>query len=139
MEGVEPTHPYGYQILSLARLPIPPHRLPVNQYVMTPATHFATVPPRETRSSSTQYWRKFKFTLIQIHQGSRQSQAGRANNALRKGAARGVLRAPKPVEAVGEVQQPFLVSIVPVRCAAGWGVAPRELYSTRASSLSGPG
>ena len=27
-EGVEPTHPYGYQILSLARLPIPPHRLP---------------------------------------------------------------------------------------------------------------
>ena len=29
-EGVEPTHPYGYQILSLARLPIPPHRLPIN-------------------------------------------------------------------------------------------------------------
>ena len=28
MEGVEPTHPYGYQILSLARLPIPPHRRP---------------------------------------------------------------------------------------------------------------
>ncbi len=28
MEGVEPTHPFGYQILSLARLPIPPHRLP---------------------------------------------------------------------------------------------------------------
>ena len=27
-EGVEPTHPYGYQILSLARLPIPPHRQP---------------------------------------------------------------------------------------------------------------
>jgi hypothetical protein len=25
-EGVEPTHPYGYQILSLARLPIPPRR-----------------------------------------------------------------------------------------------------------------
>ena len=23
-EGVEPTHPFGYQILSLARLPIPP-------------------------------------------------------------------------------------------------------------------
>ena len=31
MEGVEPTQPYGYQILSLARLPIPPHRLPDNQ------------------------------------------------------------------------------------------------------------
>ena len=28
MEGVEPTQPYGYQILSLARLPIPPHRPP---------------------------------------------------------------------------------------------------------------
>ncbi len=28
MEGVEPTHSYEYQILSLARLPIPPHRLP---------------------------------------------------------------------------------------------------------------
>src|ERR1035438_1445360 len=27
-EGVEPTHPHGYQILSLARLPIPPHRPP---------------------------------------------------------------------------------------------------------------
>jgi hypothetical protein len=26
-EGLEPTHPCGYQILSLARLPIPPHRL----------------------------------------------------------------------------------------------------------------
>ncbi len=25
-EGVEPTHPHGYQILSLARLPIPPRR-----------------------------------------------------------------------------------------------------------------
>ena len=31
MEGVEPTHPYGYQILSLARLPIPPHRHIYNQ------------------------------------------------------------------------------------------------------------
>jgi len=28
-EGVEPTHPHGYQILSLARLPIPPHRPPI--------------------------------------------------------------------------------------------------------------
>jgi hypothetical protein len=28
-EGVEPTHPFGYQILSLARLPIPPHRPPL--------------------------------------------------------------------------------------------------------------
>jgi hypothetical protein len=27
-EGVEPTHSYEYQILSLARLPIPPRRLP---------------------------------------------------------------------------------------------------------------
>ena len=27
MEGVEPTHSHEYQILSLARLPIPPHRL----------------------------------------------------------------------------------------------------------------
>ena len=27
MEGVEPTHSFEYQILSLARLPIPPHRL----------------------------------------------------------------------------------------------------------------
>src|SRR5580765_4489829 len=27
LEGVEPTHSYEYQILSLARLPIPPHRL----------------------------------------------------------------------------------------------------------------
>ena len=34
MEGVEPTHPYGYQILSLARLPIPPHRLPTMKLVL---------------------------------------------------------------------------------------------------------
>ena len=27
-EGVEPTHSHEYQILSLARLPIPPRRLP---------------------------------------------------------------------------------------------------------------
>lgn len=27
-EGVEPTHSREYQILSLARLPIPPRRLP---------------------------------------------------------------------------------------------------------------
>jgi hypothetical protein len=32
MEGVEPTHPHGYQILSLARLPIPPHRPKQNEY-----------------------------------------------------------------------------------------------------------
>jgi hypothetical protein len=31
MEGVEPTHSFEYQILSLARLPIPPHRLPADQ------------------------------------------------------------------------------------------------------------
>lgn len=29
MEGVEPTRPCGHQILSLARLPIPPHRHPM--------------------------------------------------------------------------------------------------------------
>ena len=31
-EGVEPTHPCGYQILSLARLPVPPHRPPARLY-----------------------------------------------------------------------------------------------------------
>ena len=31
MEGVEPTHSFEYQILSLARLPIPPHRPTENQ------------------------------------------------------------------------------------------------------------
>ena len=35
MEGVEPTHSYEYKILSLARLPIPPHRLTsVRDYIM---------------------------------------------------------------------------------------------------------
>lgn len=33
MEGVEPTHSYEYQILSLARLPIPPRRLWSSQYI----------------------------------------------------------------------------------------------------------
>src|SRR6266487_3770153 len=32
MEGVEPTHSHEYQILSLARLPIPPHRLLAGKY-----------------------------------------------------------------------------------------------------------
>ena len=30
MEGLEPTRPCGHQILSLARLPIPPHRRAIN-------------------------------------------------------------------------------------------------------------
>ena len=34
MEGVEPTHSYEYQILSLARLPIPPHRPPGRKLTM---------------------------------------------------------------------------------------------------------
>ncbi len=33
MEGVEPTHSHEYQILSLARLPIPPHRPPFIRYL----------------------------------------------------------------------------------------------------------
>lgn len=32
MEGIEPTRPCGHQILSLARLPIPPHRRTMNIY-----------------------------------------------------------------------------------------------------------
>ena len=34
-EGVEPTHPHGYQILSLARLPVPPRRHLDSQYIST--------------------------------------------------------------------------------------------------------
>ena len=34
-EGVEPTHSYEYKILSLARLPIPPRRLPSNTSTYT--------------------------------------------------------------------------------------------------------
>ena len=37
MEGVEPTRPFGHQILSLARLPIPPHR---HLYFQIIYTHF---------------------------------------------------------------------------------------------------
>ena len=33
-EGVEPTHPHGYQILSLARLPIPPRRHVAIEYIL---------------------------------------------------------------------------------------------------------
>ena len=35
-EGVEPTHPHGYQILSLARLPIPPRRHVDPKYISGP-------------------------------------------------------------------------------------------------------
>ena len=35
-EGVEPTHPHGYQILSLARLPIPPRRHVKTKYISMP-------------------------------------------------------------------------------------------------------
>jgi hypothetical protein len=34
MEGVEPTHSHEYQILSLARLPIPPHRPPTKSRLL---------------------------------------------------------------------------------------------------------
>jgi hypothetical protein len=42
-EGVEPTHPYGYQILSLARLPIPPRR-PMNHEKLARSMRRAACP-----------------------------------------------------------------------------------------------
>ena len=42
MEGVEPTHSFEYQILSLARLPIPPHRHP------KPVSNLPKLDPRST-------------------------------------------------------------------------------------------
>ena len=36
-EGIEPTLPCGNQILSLARLPVPPHRLQVVHYSLRPS------------------------------------------------------------------------------------------------------
>src|SRR5687768_14845355 len=35
-EGVEPTHPFGYQILSLARLPVPPSGPQGREYKASP-------------------------------------------------------------------------------------------------------
>src|ERR1035441_7884837 len=52
MEGVEPTHSHEYQILSLARLPIPPHRPPAKSMFSTASPlsffplHPAIVPRR---------------------------------------------------------------------------------------------
>ena len=69
MEGIEPPHPYEYQILSLARLPIPPHRHPDNQRLtllnageLDFATVIATVLPYEMHSNAKQSCFKFKFT-----------------------------------------------------------------------------
>jgi hypothetical protein len=46
-EGVEPTHPLGYQILSLARLPIPPHRPPIKiNYVVVYSLGFSPSLPK---------------------------------------------------------------------------------------------
>ena len=49
-EGVEPTHPHGYQILSLARLPIPPHRPP---NLTSTCSHSACAECRGTYSKQT--------------------------------------------------------------------------------------
>lgn len=47
VEGLEPPHPHGYQILSLARLPIPPHRhTEVPRSTSGPAVGL-TMPPAE--------------------------------------------------------------------------------------------
>jgi integrase len=43
MEGVEPTRPYGHQILSLARLPIPPHRLLIVMHLELKASYLLTL------------------------------------------------------------------------------------------------
>ena len=51
-EGVEPTHPHGYQILSLARLPIPPHR-PNNQLLAMQNLSLFSIAPQSHKSSKT--------------------------------------------------------------------------------------
>jgi hypothetical protein len=45
-EGVEPTHSHEYQILSLARLPIPPHRQPIKSmlFAISPLSFFPLFP-----------------------------------------------------------------------------------------------
>src|SRR5262249_13351201 len=82
MEGVEPTHSHEYQILSLARLPIPPHRLIDYQRLrqkslgnLTFATEIATEWPDGTSGNPTQASSRFAFTPVQIHQGAGQPQA----------------------------------------------------------------
>ena len=50
-EGVEPTHPYGYQILSLARLPIPPHRPPSQEYIFSAAQSKSISAPGKQRGA----------------------------------------------------------------------------------------
>jgi hypothetical protein len=45
MEGAEPTHSFGCQILSLARLPIPPHRDLPGQVIRSEDTNTCPSPP----------------------------------------------------------------------------------------------
>ena len=79
-EGVEPTHPYEYQILSLARLPIPPRRQPKLQGLtssLVSALTIATVLPYETGSNPKQFVDCLKLIIeaLQLHEGERQPQA----------------------------------------------------------------
>src|SRR5207302_5378120 len=75
-EGVEPTRPRGHQILSLARLPVPPRRhycsLTTYGINQKPSIDFATVIATllrcETQRNLTQsFWLKTKLTSLQIH------------------------------------------------------------------------
>src|SRR5438045_9764965 len=78
MEGVEPTHPYGYQILSLARLPIPPHRHNENQplrLIISVSCNSAPVLSSQRAGRRLKPRAAAKFTPIQIHQASGVSQA----------------------------------------------------------------
>ncbi len=70
MEGVEPTQPYGYQILSLARLPIPPHRLIDNQ-------RFTSIIMSKLEPCDTIYARIAIWELQQPHGKTSKSSSSR--------------------------------------------------------------
>jgi hypothetical protein len=67
-EGVEPTHSHEYQILSLARLPIPPHRQPMNNlqsdfFSILPL--YPVIAPQDTKKLQNEQLTFAKTTLDQ--------------------------------------------------------------------------
>src|SRR5262245_11205274 len=91
MEGVEPTHSYEYQILSLARLPIPPHRLvdhqmrrEVNQLHAEFATHFAILARVAKVSAASVELRPQLVERQNFHSSGHEILTRRLKNGLRR-------------------------------------------------------
>ena len=125
-EGVEPTHPYGYQILSLARLPIPPRRQPL-RIKMTAAA--ITMPaPRLTASS-------FAATAETARTATVPPSPHKARPWQKRGGSRPDSSAPSSRRARPATQRSRVKSEAPTRANITKPAAPYFLHEPAARGL----